>query len=137
MACLNFKRVSWIEKCPKIEHIISANYYVTIFRLFSIFNIFCPFKYASFLHVWCHWIQYFLWTKAYWKQAWKFSSITSLSQVSQLWSMITRQRIVQGWGEKPPPPSFVRSINPNFIQKFIRLKWTSLDLIQFSLFWSN
>ena len=43
-----------------------------------------------------------LWSK-YGKQAWKFSSITSLSQVSQLLSNITRQRIGQGWGTNPHP----------------------------------
>ena len=31
-----------------------------------------------------------------------------------------------GVGDKPPPPSFVRSINPNFIQKLIR---TEMDQI--------
>ena len=67
------------------------------------------------------------------KQAWKFSSITSLSQVSQLWSKITRQRIGQGWGDKPPPPSFVRSINPKFIQKLIR---TEMDQFRFDPIWS-
>ena len=37
------------------------------------------------------------------EQAWKFSSIISFSQVSQLWSKITRQRIGQGWGTNPHP----------------------------------
>ena len=36
------------------------------------------------------------------QQAWRFSSITSLSQVFQ-WSKMTRQRIGQGWGTSPHP----------------------------------
>ena len=87
------------------------------------------------------------------KQAWKFSSITSLSQVSQK-SMITRKRVGQGLGDKPPPSSFGRSNHPNLIQYFLsnwisenqlELIWTSFIwfdpiwslLIQFGLFWSN
>ena len=36
-----------------------------------------------------------------------------------------------GVGDKPPPPSFVRSINPNLIQKFIR---TDMNQFRFGLF---
>ena len=38
-----------------------------------------------------------------------------------------------GVGDKPPPPSFVRSINPNFIQKLIR---TEMDQFRFDPIWS-
>ena len=34
---------------------------------------------------------------------------------------------------KPPPPSFVRSINPNFIQKLIR---TEMEQFRFDPIWS-
>ena len=38
-----------------------------------------------------------------------------------------------GVGDKPPPPSFVRSINPNFIQKLIR---TEMEQFRFDPIWS-
>ena len=38
-----------------------------------------------------------------------------------------------GVGDKPPPPSFVRSINPNFIQKLIR---SEMDQFRFDPMWS-
>ena len=38
-----------------------------------------------------------------------------------------------GVGDKPPPPSFVRSINPNFIQKLIR---TEMKQFRFDPIWS-
>ena len=38
-----------------------------------------------------------------------------------------------GVGDKPPPPSFVRSINPKFIQKLIR---TEMDQFRFDPIWS-
>ena len=49
-----------------------------------------------------------------------------------------------GVGDKPPPPSFVRSINPNFIQKLIRTDITQFRfdpiwsiLIQLDLIWTD
>ena len=38
-----------------------------------------------------------------------------------------------GVGDKPQPPSFVRSINPNSIQKLIR---TEMDQFRFDPIWS-
>ena len=38
-----------------------------------------------------------------------------------------------GVGDKPPPPSFVRSINPNLIQKLIR---TDITQFRFDPIWS-